>query len=100
MEVTENKMSDPSFDVSVLVDDMHMSHSIILKKVKSMTGLSLVEFIRSMRIKRAAQIFRQDKLSVAEVSFMVGFSDPKYFSKCFSKQVGKKPTQYIKEHHL
>ncbi|PRZ02120.1 two component regulator with propeller domain [Marinilabilia salmonicolor] len=100
MEVTENKMGDPSFDVSVLVDEMHMSHSIILKKVKSMTGLSLVEFIRSMRIKRAAQIFRQDKLSVSEVSFMVGFSDPKYFSKCFSKQIGKKPTEYIKDHHL
>lgn len=100
MEVTENKMGDPSFDVSVLVDDMHMSHSIILKKVKSMTGLALVEFIRSMRIKRAAQIFRQDKLSVSEVSFMVGFSDPKYFSKCFSKQMGKKPTQYIREHHM
>ncbi|WP_291857304.1 hybrid sensor histidine kinase/response regulator transcription factor [Marinilabilia sp.] len=100
MEVTESKMGDPSFDVSVLVDDMHMSHSIILKKVKSMTGLALVEFIRSMRIKRAAQIFRQDKLSVSEVSFMVGFSDPKYFSKCFSKQIGKKPTQYIKEHHM
>ncbi|MBN2773992.1 MAG: response regulator, partial [Prolixibacteraceae bacterium] len=100
MEVTESKMGDPSFDVSVLVDDMHMSHSIILKKVKSMTGLALVEFIRSMRIKRAAQIFRQDKLSVSEVSFMVGFSDPKYFSKCFSRQIGKKPTQYIKEHHM
>lgn len=100
MEVTENKMGDPSFDVSVLVDEMHMSHSIILKKVKSMTGLSLVEFIRSMRIKRAAQIFRQDKLSVSEVSFMVGFSDPKYFSKCFSRQIGKKPTEYIKDHHL
>jgi signal transduction histidine kinase/DNA-binding NarL/FixJ family response regulator/ligand-binding sensor domain-containing protein len=100
MEVTESKMGDPSFDVSVLVDDMHMSHSIILKKVKSMTGLSLVEFIRSMRIKKAAQIFRQDKLSVSEVSFMVGFSDPKYFSKCFSRQIGKKPTEYIKDHHM
>jgi YesN/AraC family two-component response regulator len=53
-----------------------------------------------MRIKKAVQIFSQDKLSVSEVSFMVGFSDPKYFSKCFSKQIGKKPTQFIKEHHL
>ncbi|MGQ1890740.1 hybrid sensor histidine kinase/response regulator transcription factor [Thermophagus sp. OGC60D27] len=99
MEVTEEKMADPDFDVSVLVDEMNMSHSIILKKVKTLTGLSLVEFIRSMRIKKAAQIFRQDKLSVSEVSFMVGFSDPKYFSKCFSKQIGKKPSQYIKDIH-
>ena len=99
MEVTEKNLGDPAFDVSVLVDEMNMSHSIILKKVKSLTGLSLVEFIRSMRIKKAAQIFRQDKLSVSEVSFMVGFSDPKYFSKCFSKHFGQKPTEYIKEHH-
>jgi signal transduction histidine kinase/ligand-binding sensor domain-containing protein/CheY-like chemotaxis protein len=100
LEITEQKMSDPAFDVSVLVEEMYMSHSIILKKVKALTGLSLVEFIRSMRIKKAAQIFSQDKLSISEVSFMVGFSDPKYFSKCFSKQIGKKPTQFIKEHHL
>lgn len=99
MEVTEAKMADPKFDVSFLVQEMNMSHSIILKKVKTLTGLSLVEFIRSMRIKRAAQIFRQDKLSVSEVSFMVGFSDPKYFSKCFYKQFGKKPSDYIKEFH-
>jgi len=99
MEVTEENLGDPAFDVSVLVNEMNMSHSIILKKVKSLTGLSLVEFIRSMRIKKAAQIFRQDKLSVSEVSFMVGFSDPKYFSKCFSKHFGQKPTEYLKEHH-
>ncbi|MFW6267514.1 MAG: hybrid sensor histidine kinase/response regulator transcription factor, partial [Marinilabiliaceae bacterium] len=92
MEIIDERIGDSGFDVSVLVNVMHMSHSIILKKVKALTGLSLVEFIRSMRIKKAAQLFRQDRLSVSEVSFMVGFSDPKYFSKCFSKQMGQKPT--------
>lgn len=99
IETIESNMADASFDVPQLIEAMHMSHSIILKKVKSLTGLSLVEFIRSMRIKKAAQIFRQDKLSVSEVGFMVGFSDPKYFSKCFAKEMGKKPTEYIKEIH-
>ncbi|MFW6389009.1 MAG: hybrid sensor histidine kinase/response regulator transcription factor [Marinilabiliaceae bacterium] len=99
MEIIDERIGDSGFDVSVLVDEMHMSHSIILKKVKALTGLSLVEFIRSMRIKKAAQIFKQDRLSVSEVSFMVGFSDPKYFSKCFSKQIGQKPTDFIKMHH-
>ncbi|ASB47666.1 hybrid sensor histidine kinase/response regulator transcription factor [Alkalitalea saponilacus] len=99
IEVTEQNMADPMFDVTTLIDEMHMSHSIILKKVRALTGLSLVEFIRSMRIKRAAQIFRQDKLSVSEVSFMVGFSDPKYFSRCFSKEMGMKPTDFLKEIH-
>ncbi len=99
IDTIETNLSDVSFDVPQLIDEMHMSHSIILKKVKSLTGFSLVEFIRSMRIKKAAQIFRQDKLSVSEVGFMVGFSDPKYFSKCFTKEIGKKPTDFIKEFH-
>ncbi|MGQ1948201.1 hybrid sensor histidine kinase/response regulator transcription factor [Geofilum sp. OHC36d9] len=98
-EITERRMVDPTFDVANLIDDMHMSHSIILKRVKDLTGMSLVEFIRTMRIQKAAQIFRQDKLSVSEVSFMVGFSDPKYFSKCFAKEIGEKPTEYIKKYH-
>ncbi len=99
IEIIENNIADTSFDVPQLIESMHMSHSIILKKVKVLTGLSLVEFIRSMRIKKAAQIFKQDKLSVSEVGFMVGFSDPKYFSKCFTREIGKKPTDYIKEVH-
>ena len=99
MGTIETNLSDPSFDVPQLIEAMNMSHSIILKKVKSLTGLSLVEFIRSMRIKKAAQIFKQDKLSVSEVGFMVGFSDPKYFSKCFTREMGLKPTDYLKEMH-
>jgi signal transduction histidine kinase/ligand-binding sensor domain-containing protein/DNA-binding response OmpR family regulator len=97
IEIIESNMSDTAFDVPHVIDAMNMSHSIILKKVKSLTGLTLVEFIRSMRIKKAAQIFRQDKLSVAEVGYMVGFSDPKYFSKCFAREMGKKPTDYLHE---
>lgn len=98
-QITEERMSDPAFDVANLIDEMYMSHPIILKKVKELTGMSLVEFIRTMRIQKAAQIFRQDKLTVSEVGYMVGFSDPKYFSKCFTKEIGKKPTEYIKEYH-
>jgi len=52
-----------------------------------------------MRIKKAVQIFSQDKLSVSEVAFMVGFSDPKYFGKCFAKEIGMKPTDFIKQYH-
>lgn len=99
MDIVDANISNPSFDVSNLVDEMHMSHSIILKKVKLLTGMSPVEFIRSMRIKRAAQVFRQTRIPVAEVAFMVGFSDAKYFSKCFSREYGMKPTEFIREQH-
>jgi signal transduction histidine kinase/ligand-binding sensor domain-containing protein/DNA-binding NarL/FixJ family response regulator len=99
MEVTEKNLADPLFDVTVLIEEMHMSHSIFLKKVKALTGMTLVEFIRSIRIKKAVQILKQDKLSVSDVCYMVGFSDPKYFSRCFSKETGKKPTDFIREIH-
>jgi len=100
IRIIEEKMADPNFEVSVLVEEMNMSHSVLLKKVKSLTDMSIVEFIRSMRIKRAAQIFKQDNLSVSDVAYMVGFSDPKYFSKCFTQFIGEKPKAYAKRYNL
>ncbi|HKK41564.1 MAG TPA: helix-turn-helix transcriptional regulator, partial [Bacteroidales bacterium] len=71
----------------------------LLKKFKTVTGMSLVEFIRSMRIKKAAQLFKQDKFTVGEVAYKVGFSDPKYFSKCFYNEMDERPSEYIKKYH-
>jgi YesN/AraC family two-component response regulator len=100
IKITEERMSDPNFDVGVLIHEMNMSHSVLLKKVKFLTDMSIVEFIRSMRIKRAAQIFKQDNLSVSDVAYMVGFSDPKYFSKCFAQFIGEKPKAFVKRYHF
>ncbi|MBN2166308.1 MAG: response regulator [Marinilabiliaceae bacterium] len=99
MAITEDRLSDSSFEVTDIVKEMGMSHTLLLKKFKALTGLSLVEFVRSMRLKKAKQLFKQDKFFVADVAYMVGFSDPKYFSKCFTKEVGQSPTDYIKQFH-
>lgn len=98
MEIIEENLSDSDFDVTEVVDKMHMSHSAVLKKLKALTNTSLVEFVRRHRLNKAALIFQQDKLPVNEVAYMVGFSDPKYFSKCFSKQFGKTPSEYVAEY--
>ena len=99
LHVTEMNLSNSDFDVIGLVDAMNMSHTTILRKVKALTGLSLVEFIKNHRIKKAALIFQKEKLPVSEVSYMVGFTDPKYFTKCFVKEFDKTPTEYIAEFH-
>lgn len=99
LNTTEAHLADSEFDVSKLVDSMNMSHTVILRKVKVLTGLSLVEFIRNHRMKKAAMILQKEKLPIAEVSYMVGFSDPKYFTKCFVKEFGKTPTDYLSEFH-
>ncbi len=99
LHVTEINLPNPEFDVIGLVDAMNMSHTTMLRKVKALTGLSLVEFIKNHRIKKAALIFQQEKLPVSEVSYMVGFTDPKYFTKCFVKEFDKTPTEYMAEFH-
>jgi signal transduction histidine kinase/DNA-binding response OmpR family regulator/ligand-binding sensor domain-containing protein len=96
-EVIDDHLSEPEFDVAAMVEKMNQSHSTVLKKVKSLTGMSLVEFVKSHRLKRAAQILEKDSFQIAEVAYMVGFSDPKYFSKCFSKEFNKTPSEYVQE---
>ncbi|MCW3785828.1 hybrid sensor histidine kinase/response regulator transcription factor [Plebeiibacterium sediminum] len=100
MELTEARLEDPTFEVPDIVDEIGMSHSLVLRKFKAITGMSLVEFVRSMRIKKAVQLFKQEKLTVSEVAYRVGFSDPKYFSKCFTTEVGERPSDFIKKHHV
>jgi signal transduction histidine kinase/ligand-binding sensor domain-containing protein/DNA-binding response OmpR family regulator len=99
LHVTEMNIANSEFDVTGLVEAMHMSHTTILRKVKSLTGISLVEFIKNHRIKKAALILQKEKLPISEVSYMVGFTDPKYFSKCFVKEYGMTPTVYIAAFH-
>ena len=63
-------------------------------KVKAITDVTPNELIQVIRLKHAAQLLREGKYRVNEVSYMVGFSSPSYFSKCFTKQFGKKPGEF------
>jgi DNA-binding response OmpR family regulator len=94
MDVVEQNIGDVNFGIKELTLSMGMSHSVIFRKTKSLTGLNVVEFIRSIRLKKAALILKNNKLPIAEVSYMVGFSDPKYFSKCFIKEFGVTPSEH------
>jgi len=96
MDVIEKNISNPDFGIRHLTDAMNMSHSVIFRKIKALTGSNVIEFIRSVRLKKAAQLLTKQKLPVTEVSIMVGFNDPKYFSKCFIKEFGMSPREYMK----
>ena len=92
-------LANSEFDVTALIDAMHMSHTTILRKVKALTGVSLVEFIKNHRVRKASLILQKERLPISEVSYMVGFTDPKYFTKCFVKEFGMTPTEYIASYH-
>ncbi|RLD89135.1 MAG: hypothetical protein DRJ29_16755, partial [Bacteroidetes bacterium] len=89
--IIEKNISNENFGVSELAREAGMSRSNLLRKVKSLTSLSVSLFIRQVRLKNAMEILKQDSLNVSEVSYRVGFSSTSYFIKCFREQYGYPP---------
>lgn len=97
MRLLEDHMEDPEFNVSSLVEEIGMSQTVLYKKIKALTGLSITDFIKSQRLKRAAQLLSEHQLNISEVAYAVGFNDRKYFSKEFRKQFDVAPSEYARK---
>ncbi len=95
--ITEELMDNPDFGVAMLAEKIGMSQSVLYKKLKAVTDLSVNDFLKSIRLQRAAQLLQQQKMTVYEVAYAVGYDDRKYFSREFKKQFGKTPTEYAME---
>jgi signal transduction histidine kinase/ligand-binding sensor domain-containing protein/DNA-binding response OmpR family regulator len=98
MAVVERNLDNPEFSVQGLAREVGMSQSIFYRRIKSATGQTTVEFIRDVRMKRAAQLLTQTQMRVSEVAFQVGIADEKYFRKTFQKIYGVVPSEYIRQH--
>ena len=95
MESIEKNMDNPDYSVEVLSSDVGMHRMNLYRKLQSLVGMPPSEFIRTMRLKRAAQLLRDDpQLTVTEVSDRVGFNTPKYFTRYFREMFGRTPSQY------
>ncbi|GAB3647062.1 two-component regulator propeller domain-containing protein [Echinicola sediminis] len=100
IQVVEKHMDDTDFDISGFVKEMGMSRTLLFAKLKAITDHTPNEFIQTIRLKRAAQLLVKSEQKIAEISYMVGFNNPKYFSKCFQKQFGCSPSKYKEQHTL
>lgn len=101
ISVVEQQMEDSEFSNDVFCDMMNMTQSTLYRKLKSLTGMSPNEFIRDIRIKKACMLLLQrPDLQVADVAYMVGFTDPKYFSLIFKKEKGMSPTKYLEAQRI
>ena len=98
MQVVEQNLENADFSVLVLVKEMAMSQSVFYRRIKSITGQTAVEFIRDVRLRRAAQLLAQTTLRPLEVAMKVGLEDPRYFRQTFQKLFGLSPTEYAKQH--
>lgn len=98
-EVTETirKNLSNDFNVDALCAAFHMSRSSFYNKVRALTGHSPSDFVRQVRMHEAATLLRSRKHTVAEVSDLLGYSDPKYFTDIFKKHYGMTPSAYMKQ---
>lgn len=94
IEYTETNISNPDFSVEELSRELGMSRVHLYKKLSSLTGKTPIEFIRIIRLKRAAQLLNESQLTVSEIAYEVGFNNPKYFRKYFKDEFGVLPSQY------
>jgi len=94
LECMEKNMDNPDYSVQQFSQDLGMDRTVLYKKLQSITGLAPSEFIRSIRLKRAAQLLIQGQYPVAEVAEKVGFNTQKYFSKYFKEAFGVSPSKY------
>lgn len=93
-KIVEENISNEQFDIPFFCTELGVSRTMLFLKIKAWTNFTPNEFIHEIRLKRAAQLLEQNKLNVSEISYKVGFNNPKYFSKCFQKKYGETPTQF------
>jgi signal transduction histidine kinase/DNA-binding response OmpR family regulator len=98
LKIIEENIPNSEFTVEQLASDYGMSQIVLNKKLKGLTGQTAKAFIRSIRLKRAAQLFATGKYSVSDVTYEVGFSDLKYFRNCFKDEFGMSPSDYTRKH--
>lgn len=95
--VIENNLQNDDFSANVLASELNKSYSSLYRKLKKLTGASISDFIRSIRIKRAAQLIVDKEKTISEIAFEVGFNDLKYFRKVFQKEFDCSPSEYRKK---
>jgi AraC-like DNA-binding protein len=98
MELLESNYADSSFGITELCDQMHVNKSTLGVRLKLETGVSTIQFIRDYRLDIAKRLLEENRANrnIAEIAYRVGFNDPKYFTRCFTKKYGISPSSYYK----
>ena len=97
IKIIKSNIDNPEFSVEIFSREIGMSRSSLFNKLKSITGQSTSEFIRTIRLKRAVKLLKSGTYSITEVVYLSGFMDPKYFRTCFKKQHGQTPSEFMKD---
>lgn len=94
LDMVEKNLSNPEYSIEDLSRDMCMSRATLYRKITSITGSSPSDFVKNVRLRKAAELLKEGGLTIAEIADQVGFNTPSYFTKSFKKLFGVLPTQY------
>jgi len=95
LKIVENHLQNSNFNAESLAKEVFMSQSTLYRKIKSLTGMTISSFIRSIRLKKASEILLTEEQNLSTIAYMVGFSDYKYFKKSFKNQFGLSPKEFL-----
>lgn len=96
MRVVEKNIADENFKLDEFSRQTGVSKSVLNTKIQSLLGQAPIDFVKTVRLKKAAQLLESNAYSISEISLMVGFIDPGYFSTSFKKHFGETPSEYVK----
>lgn len=96
VSIVEDNISDPEFGTTKISREIGVSRTQLYRKISALTEMTIKEFIRNIRLKRAAQMIRQNDANISEVAYAVGFQQVAYFRKCFKEMYGMTPSEYAK----
>jgi transcriptional regulator GlxA family with amidase domain len=92
----EENMADYNFDLEIMAKKLAVSRRQLFRKLRAAAGCSPNTFIRTLRLRRAAQLLTESQMTVTEITYAVGFSDLKYFRSIFREYYGVTPGEYLK----
>jgi AraC-like DNA-binding protein len=94
MKALGKNMANTEYTVDMLANDIGMSRANLYKKMQTMIGITPNDYMRNVRLKKAAELLAKSDIPVNQISLLVGFQTPRYFSQCFRKMFGVTPSEY------
>lgn len=94
LKFLDTRIGDENLKIEELAEAVNMGRTVFYGKIKTLVGMSPSDFLRRLRLQRAQELISNSRMSFSQIAFAVGFSDPKYFTKCFKKETGMTPSEF------
>jgi transcriptional regulator GlxA family with amidase domain len=96
----ENNIAKADLDIEQFASEVGVSRMQLYRKFDALTNMTVKEFVRSIRLKRASQLLLEKKMTITEIAYAVGFKDLSHFRKCFHREFGMSASEYVSQNYV